>query len=170
MTFVHLKKDQFFFQLGSLDKALLFQLIERYPLVPSSHFKSSTTPEISIDSEFIGELLAEERQENKRKLNGFFISAKKFSSSGEEKSLLALSFAEMQWLLQILNDIRVGSWIQLASPDENAMEAFDQGHQLNEQSWAMVLASRFQSTLLSALDQAETLDSPSSEEFGSEDF
>ncbi|MDB6055451.1 MAG: hypothetical protein JWN25_2974 [Verrucomicrobiales bacterium] len=170
MTFVHLKKDQFFFQLGTLDKALLFQLIERYPLVPPNHFQTSVHPEKDLESQFINDLLIEERQENKKKLNGFFTSVRKFSGAGEEGSLLAISFSEMQWLLQVLNDIRVGAWIQLGSPDESGMERFDEGHQLNEQSWAMNLSSRFQGELLSALDQAEAMDSPSTEEFGSEDF
>ena len=31
---------------------------------------------------------------------------------------LSLSQADLEWLLQILNDIRVGSWVILGSPEE----------------------------------------------------
>jgi hypothetical protein len=31
---------------------------------------------------------------------------------------LSLSHAEVEWVLQVLNDIRVGSWIRLGSPDK----------------------------------------------------
>jgi hypothetical protein len=65
---------------------------------------------------------------------------------------LSLSPAEVEWVLQVLNDIRVGSWIILGSPEERLPE-------LNETNaphvWAMEMAGHFQAQLLEAL-QGET--------------
>jgi hypothetical protein len=70
--------------------------------------------------------------------------------------LLKLELAEMEWLLQVLNDIRVGSWLALGAPDE------DQPPQLTAESFRQVVAleacGAFQSLLLMAFGETESPD------------
>jgi leucyl/phenylalanyl-tRNA--protein transferase len=64
---------------------------------------------------------------------------------------VGFSRGEMEWLLQVLNDVRVGSWIALGSPSQQ--EEAIKG--LNEQNaphlLAMELAGYFESYLLDAI-------------------
>jgi hypothetical protein len=66
----------------------------------------------------------------------------------ETGARLSLSPAEVEWVLQVLNDVRVGSWIILGSPDEKRTE-------LNERTAphfaAMETAGYFEAQLLEAL-------------------
>jgi hypothetical protein len=67
----------------------------------------------------------------------------------EENWVLKLSEGDMEWLLQILNDIRVGSWILLGSPESpaEALTVATAPH-----FWALEMADYFQSRLLEALE------------------
>ena len=57
--------------------------------------------------------------------------------------------------LQVLNDIRVGSWIQLGEPDPMS----EMSQPLNEQTmilaWTMEIAGLFQNSLLEAAHSAD---------------
>jgi hypothetical protein len=61
---------------------------------------------------------------------------------------LVLSPADVEWLLQILNDIRVGSWLMLGSPEEEleVLSEKNAPHLL-----AMHMSGHFQMELLEAL-------------------
>jgi hypothetical protein len=63
---------------------------------------------------------------------------------------LSLSRAEAEWVLQVLNDIRVGSWIILGSP-EGEIEGLDA--KTASDFWAMEMAGYFETELLQALNR-----------------
>jgi len=63
----------------------------------------------------------------------------------------SLTASEREWLLEILNDIRVGSWVKLGSPD-TIMEFAEPADRENLDFWAMELAGFFQMALLRSLD------------------
>ena len=69
---------------------------------------------------------------------------------------LLLKGAELEWLLQVLNDVRVGSWLKLGQPDEN------QSPDVTPENFQFVLAMEvcgaFQSALLAALGETESPD------------
>ena len=61
----------------------------------------------------------------------------------------ALSGSELEWLLQVLNDIRVGSWIILGSPEQWFEAATPQ---TAPHLWAMELAGAFEMAFLPAVE------------------
>ena len=65
-----------------------------------------------------------------------------------------LTPSELEWLLQILNDVRVGSWIILGSP-EQAMEFKLLNEKTAADFWAMEMSGQFQMRFLEALDKRE---------------
>jgi hypothetical protein len=71
----------------------------------------------------------------------------------------ALTHSEMEWLLQLLNDVRVGSWIQLGEPDGNS-NIFGPEQKLTEQTiqlaWTMEMAGLFVHEILEAITPAES--------------
>lgn len=142
------------FQLGLREGNLLLQVLKRYPRVPAAHQPISKAGLLSQQEEnqrLLDEALAEQRADCKRQLQALLDDTRRFQKEGRGYRL-CLSPADTEWLLQVLNDIRVGSWVILGSPEErmgalNAKTAAD--------FWAMELAGAFQVELLSAMDGDE---------------
>jgi len=67
---------------------------------------------------------------------------------------LSLSPSELEWLLKILNDVRVGSWIILGSP-EQGMEFKLLNEKTAPDFWAMEMSGQFQMRFLEALEKRE---------------
>jgi hypothetical protein len=142
---------RFLFYLGNRDKQLLLQLLSLYPLVPAAHQRLSKTeagPRRDEAQRLLDDALAEQRSENKRNLQTFLSAAGRFEPSGHGWRF-AVSQAELEWLLQILNDVRVGSWIKLGSP-EPKLEMQGLNEKTGPDFWAMEMAGVFQGILLEA--------------------
>jgi hypothetical protein len=144
---------QFVLQLSQREKQLLFEILKLYPRVPPGHSHLSKTAqgqEATANQQLLEEALAERRTENRRQLQAVLGNPRRCK---EHKTgwRLSLSAGEVEWLLQVLNDIRVGSWVILGSPGQIHELAL-----LNEETaphfWAMEISGLFQQQLLEALD------------------
>jgi hypothetical protein len=72
-----------------------------------------------------------------------------FQEAGDEL-YLNLSGEQLEWLLQVLNDIRVGSWVQLGSPDTDTVRRGGLTPEEARAVAAMDMSAYFQSGLLEA--------------------
>ena len=63
---------------------------------------------------------------------------------------IRLDSHEIEWLLQVLNDVRVGCWIQLGQPDEMNKAPLEVDPENAVFLWTMELCGYFQSVLLVA--------------------
>ena len=141
-------------QLGLREGNLLLQVLKRYPRVPSAHqpiSKAGLRRHQEENQRLLDEALAEQRADCKKQLQALLDDPRRFQKE-DRGYRLCLSPADTEWFMQILNDIRVGSWIILGSPEErrgalSAKTAAD--------FWAMELAGAFQMELLSALEGDE---------------
>jgi hypothetical protein len=139
------------FHLSKRELALLLALLKRYPLVPPAYQRLSKSAQAKHESDqrLLEEALAERRQENKRQIENL-LKNRAVLSETQGGWRLALSPSEMEWVLQVLNDIRVGSWILLGAPPDNLWN-FDLNEANAPQAWAMEVAGRFELHLLAAL-------------------
>ncbi len=64
---------------------------------------------------------------------------------------MILTPAEIEWVLQVLNDVHVGNWILLGSPEERPR--YSPGGENARSVVVMDLASMFQSQLLEAMNR-----------------
>jgi len=145
-------KENFLFRLGRREKFLLLEVLKLYPRVPSAYLtisKSGKLPDKDSSQKLLEEALAEQRAENRHRLQTLVSNPARWTQTGDACQI-SLSMAELDWLLQVLNDIRVGSWIILGSPDER-FEAINP--QTAPHLWAMEMAGSFQMYLLHALEQ-----------------
>jgi hypothetical protein len=147
-------KTRLIFHLGPREQRSLLQILKLYPCVPSAHHvlsRTSRAPDREANQRLLDEALAEQRVENKKRLQTLLADPRRFERT-ETGARLSLSPAEAEWVLQVLNDIRVGSWVILGSPEEKPAEltAANAPHFL-----AMEMAGYFQMHLLEALG-AET--------------
>jgi hypothetical protein len=113
-------KDRFFFRIGKPEKALLFEILRFFPLVPSSHQRLSKTargPAQDENQRLLEEALTEQRRENRKNVLAMLAEPQRFRET-ETGFQFALSAPQAEWLLQVLNDVRVGSWLALGEPED----------------------------------------------------
>jgi hypothetical protein len=137
------------FRLGPREKDLLLTVLRLYPCVPPVYQPLSKAAAVEESSQqLLDEALAEQRAENRRQLNRLLADPKRLAET-QTGWQLSLSPADAEWLLQVLNDVRVGSWAILGSPEDGAgrLDAATLPH-----VWAMNLAGAFQMELLAALE------------------
>jgi hypothetical protein len=61
--------------------------------------------------------MTQQQSAHKGNLARFFRNENQFFRTEQGELCLALAPAQFEWLLQVLNDIRVGSWVQLGCPE-----------------------------------------------------
>jgi len=146
------EQEQFIFHLGKREKQLLLAVLDLYPLVPSAHqplSKTGASGEGETNQHLLDESLAEQRRDNKRQLQGLLNDERRFHDT-DTGCRMALTAPEIEWLLQVLNDVRVGSWILLGSPETDVWP-FELNERTAPRAWAMEMAGYFQMNLLEAL-------------------
>ena len=156
MKFLRTGRNGHVFHLGQREKLLLLQTLKLYPLVPATHHRLSqqvSGPEAAENQQLLETALAEKRQENRRQLLAMMKEPERFRElkSGFQ---ITLTPAQVEWLLQVLNDVRVGSWLLLGEPEhgeEPAITAQNARYLL-----ALELCGMFQSVLLAALGVSES--------------
>jgi hypothetical protein len=148
------ENDKYVFRLGKGEKELLAVVLSLYPVVPPAHQAISKSAEIAskTNQRLLDEALAEQRSENKKLVTSFLADNKRFHET-EISVRMTITPAEMEWLLQVLNDIHVGSWILSGSPDEDAPDP-DSTEKNARHIGAMELARWFQLDLLAGLNRS----------------
>lgn len=145
------------FLIGKREREMLFALLQRYPVMLGAHFHTRHPPK-TVDAkknqDLLEEALAEQQRENRKQLEQMLAETGRFTEN-DLGFAFRLSHPEIEWLLQVLNDIRVGSWIQLGQPDPAAPEAPPLTEQTMLLAWAMEIAGLFQSSLLEATRMAD---------------
>jgi len=136
------------FQLGVREKDLLRHVLSLYPRIPSGHQRLSKSYTQESNQQLLEDALAETRAHNRKSLESFLQDGRNFKK-GEQGWRLKLTPEDLEWLLQVLNDVRIGSWIRLGSPESPARG-------LKAESapdfWAMEMAGAFQMAFLEVLD------------------
>ena len=61
---------------------------------------------------------------------------------------MILAHSELEWLLQVLNDVRVGSWIILGSPDDQQKKTIKVTEQNSIYLLAMDVCAYLESVLI----------------------
>ena len=153
MKLLRTKRDKLAFEISQPEKRLLFDVLRLYPLITTTQHRLSKTARSARhdeNQELLEESLAARREENRNNVRAMLDQAGHFQITAGGYHL-TLSRPEIEWLLQVLNDVRVGSWIALGSPDpENGKQvAFDKKSVAHFQM--MELAGAFQMIFLNVL-------------------
>lgn len=138
------------------ERDLVRQTLELYPLVPATHHKLSRGENSSEENQrLLDEALAEQRAENRKQLDALIAAPKRWQRAGKSFRV-RIAPDEIDWLLQILNDVRVGCWLQLGAPEE------DRTPEISAENFrfavAMDLCGMLQSALLAGVGETESPD------------
>ena len=153
MKLIKREGENFVLHIGKRERRLLFEVLKLYPLVPAAHHRvSQTAKQMDEHQTLLEEALAERRQENKRQLVAMLHEEQRFKET-DAGYRLTLSAPQVEWLLQVLNDIRVGSWLILGEPDEKKGKPVALTSENARHYAAMEFCGLFQMTLLDAVQQ-----------------
>jgi hypothetical protein len=135
-------------ELAKRELDVLQHLLAMYPCLPADHFRDSGStrkPPTDASQELLEDALADHRAEKRKLVENWLADP---TRTRKHASLWQIDFSaeELECLLQLLNDVRVGSWVRLGCPEGNLGNlARENGVHL----WAMEMAGYFQMQILS---------------------
>ena len=154
MRLVETKDGLYVFHVAKRERALLTHVLKLFPVSngpigPLS--KSGDEAKLAEHELALAEALAEQRTEHKRLMDAFLGEQGRFAEvkGGFHVRLTTVQF---DWLLRVLNEVRVGLWVKLGRPEELAPLAM--AGQLDSVV-AMEICAFFQSRLLEAVGGGE---------------
>ena len=155
-----IKRDEshYVFLIGKREREMLFSLLRRYPVIIGGHFRTRHPPksdEGKKNQQLLEESLAEQQRENRKQVEAMLNEKGRFKEN-DLGYTFRLNESEVEWMLQVLNDIRVGSWIQLGEPDPDAGAKLPLTEENMQLTWGMEIAGLFQHALLEASQSPES--------------
>lgn len=150
MKLIERNENQLTFELTDHQKKLLERILKDYPVAGNGQHqisKSGEAVELPDQQQLLDEALAENRAEMKRKIGNFLRDPRRFEEIEAGWRLSILS-RQLDWLLQVLNEIRVGSWHELNCPEPDDIELALEDP---ESFFRMEISGQFQQILLFAL-------------------
>jgi hypothetical protein len=118
MKFLGHDGGRFSLEFAVEEKALLLQLLSLYPLVPESYHKltkDKKLPQREENQLLLDDALKAQREQNRKEIQAFLSAPGRFTGA-DGTSRVSFTRAELEWLLQVINDVRAGCWIALGSP------------------------------------------------------
>ncbi len=152
MKLVKTDASKLIFHLTKREKRLLMEILKQYPLVPESHHrlsKPNDAESFAEEQRLLEEALRETREQNKRQLDEFLADPSRFHETQGGLHFF-ITPTQIEWLLQVLNDIRIGSWIKLGSPNLSKAEEVKLSESNVSFLWSMEVAGMFEAVLIGA--------------------
>ena len=153
MKLIRTRREKLVFEISLPEKRLLFEVLKLYPLVSATHHRlgrKSNIVQPNDHQRLLEESLADQRKENRKNVQAMLDKPGHFQTTASGGQL-TLSGPEIEWLLQVLNDIRVGSWIALGSPDPEQGKTTTFDEKTAPHFHMMELAGAFEMVFLDAL-------------------
>ena len=150
MRVIRHTKEETLIELSRHEGTLLRDLFSQYPIASLDRRQLTQTgdPErFAEETELLREALTEHAQENQKRLQTW-LDAEGALSLKESACYLRVSHDEINWILQVLNDLRIGSWEQLGCPSQIhlSLDAIAPEEVLTY--WSMELTGLLQTLLL----------------------
>ena len=161
MKYIGRQGDNLVLVLRPRDREQWIFLLQRYPVYPASHHRLSLSPDaqtLAEQQQFLEETLTEQQRANQTLIEKFVRERLAPPPDEDENSpramRLTLTRAEVDWLLEVFNDVRVGFWVRLGRPDSEQMHSAQLMAARPLECASMELAAWAESFLLGALEIA----------------
>lgn len=136
--------------------SLLAAIASMFPLVPPDYHQATRdglSGSVPIDPALLRESLAAHTAELRARVRGWIQRVP--SPSARKGVVLRLTSADLEHWLQVLNDVRVGSWIRLGCLDPAALRGLELTSANERHLFLMEFCGRVQARLLEALDEPD---------------
>lgn len=156
MRLFRASKNAFVLHLDKGERRVFVHVLEQYPVVPEAYQQITRSRSSSDDDEhqqLLNEALAEQRAALREQVQSWLNAKNRFRRVAHGFNF-TLKRTDANWFLQVLNDIRVGCWLRLGSPDPiPSMEELVGQPSERVQLWVMMeLSGHFQMELLQAIE------------------
>ena len=151
MKLVESKDGQYVFRFSQRERLMLTHVLKQFPVGSGAVgplSKSGDEQKLAEHERLLEEAMAEQRAEHKRLMDAFLGEDGRFAVDSKGGFRLRLTTAQMDWLLRVLNEVRVGLWMKLGRPQELGLLTL--AGQI-EPVVTMEICAVFQSRLLAAL-------------------
>ena len=162
MKFIRSEKNgngpaAFVFQISKHEVEWLLAVLKFYPQLDSGYHQitQGAAQEIKAEQQLLEEAMAQRRAEHKRKLDKFLATHGRFQPEAPDLFRFSLSPEQMEWLLQVLDDVRVGCWVKLGRPELEPPPPKKLNAEEARAMSALELSGFFQMVLLGAYDGPE---------------
>ncbi len=142
--------DAIVIALSEAEGDLLKEIFADYPLVANDErelTRSAAHEDLEEDTELLRSSIAESNQISRRRLDDWLNNPQTFLKKDEEW-LLRFEKEQLDWMLQILNDLRIGSWQQLKCPSQDELSALPLSPDTFKPICTMEMAGALQAILL----------------------
>ena len=141
---------QFVFQMTKREKDCLLDLLEFYSQLDLHVQSVSSSSKLGGEAQhLLIDAMTDLRAARGKKIECFVKNSAYFQRGSSGVSLFVISGEDKEWLLQVLNEIRVSCWINLGRPEMDAPHEFINELQVRYLR-AMGLSGVFQTILLDA--------------------
>ena len=137
-------------ELSETEANFIAEALSSYPLVSNENrelTKSSDSAMLAEATDLLRGSLDDWTQQTRTRLQDW-LNAPGTLSRSEKDWRLRISSDDSEWLLPVLNDLRVGSWHQLKCPDQEALQQLTLSPEVIRPLWTMELTGILQSILL----------------------
>jgi hypothetical protein len=108
------------FALTDREREFLLAVLRAYPVLPPDYQPLSRDSADRVSPEdlhLLHDALAEQRGAHQARLRRWLRSGSRFRPC-EQEWQFNLARTDLDWMLQVLNDIRVGHWLKLGCPED----------------------------------------------------
>lgn len=160
MRFVRVKEKEpdqrwFVFQLDKQEMECLLTALGYYPVLELYYQPLSRHAGVDEEKQrLLEEVTRDRRNDRKKEVHAFLSNPKYFHWDSPGHYRLTLTPLEVEWLLQVLNDIRVGCWSHLGSQELDQMTEENLDEEQCRERAIMDLCGYFQMGLLQAFKDA----------------
>lgn len=146
------RRPSYVFEITPREKDLLLATLLFFPQLDTGHHQLSRDPKTAnkAGQEWLVETMEQLKLEHKKRLDLFFKNDRRFFKESHGALRFTLTDEQMEWLLRVLNEIRVGSWVRLGQPEMDAVRKIKLTGPQSHLFSAMELSGYFQTGLLEA--------------------
>ena len=127
-----------------------------FPLVPPDYHQATRhglSGSVPIDAALLRESLTAHTAELRTRVGGWLQRVR--LPAARKGVVLRLTPADLEHWLQVLNDVRVGSWIRLGCPDQAALRDLEVTAANERHLFLMEFCGSVQARFLEALDEPD---------------
>ena len=155
MKITRQQEGPFHLSLNQDEWATLMDLLTQYPRTPSHHHRlqpdGKGDPALKESEQWLKESIANHQTERTRQLKEWVQHLEPEMSEDGEAFQLTFDADRAEWLVEILNDIRVGCWLALDCPSPEDLTGKRWKSEDVPNLWSMEISGIYQSVLLKAL-------------------
>jgi len=139
------------------EQLMFAEVLKLYPVVPAAYqplSRSMKDKSSGEEQDLLDEALSEQRETLRHQVHKWLRTRNRFRPVKAGFNF-TLRRTDAEWLLQVLNDVRVGHWLLLGAPDDmlDGEEVKSLEPELHRAWLAMELSGMFQMEILHALER-----------------